>query len=67
LTLWDSSCRDMTGIMGLLFYYIHPAASTSSGRASAVGILQAILQAKLQAILQVMLQGAGPVVITLKC
>ena len=23
LTLWDSSCRDKTGIKGLLFYYIH--------------------------------------------
>jgi hypothetical protein len=24
LMLWDSSCRDKTGIKGLLFYYIHP-------------------------------------------
>jgi hypothetical protein len=23
LTFWDSSCRDMTGIKCLLFYYIH--------------------------------------------
>jgi len=23
LTLWDSSCRDMKWIKGLLFYYIH--------------------------------------------
>ena len=48
LTLWDTLYKDMTRVKGLLFYCIHLEASTSSGHADAVGMLQAILQVMLQ-------------------